>query len=205
MFAELASFVVEKVDQFGYVGIFAMMTIESSFIPFPSEVAMIPAGVLASEGKMSFLLAFLSGTLWALFGASINYFLGKKLGSPIIKGLISKFGKYMFLSLRHYEQAETFFQKHGSVTTFNGRFIPAVRQLISIPAWVFHMNIPKFLFFTGLWAGIWNMILLGIWYVAWENKELIAEYSHEAILGTFGLIIIVSIAYYFIDKYSLKN
>jgi membrane protein DedA with SNARE-associated domain len=91
------------------------------------------------------------------------------------------------------------------VTTFNGRFIPAVRQLISIPAWVFHMNFPKFLFFTGLWAGIWNMILLGIWYVAWENKELIAEYSHEAILWTFWLIIIVSIVYYCIDKYSLKN
>ena len=205
MFSELASFIVEKVDQFGYAGIFAMMTIESSFIPFPSEVAMIPAWYLSSTGEMNIILAFLAWTFWALFGASINYFLGKKLGSPIIKGLISKFGKYMFLSLRHYEQAETFFQKHGSVTTFNGRFIPAVRQLISIPAWVFHMNIPKFLFFTGLWAGIWNMILLGIWYVAWENKELIAEYSHEAILWTFGLIIVVSIAYYFIDKYSLKN
>lgn len=205
MFAELATFIVEKVDQFGYAWIFAMMTIESSFIPFPSEVAMIPAWYLSSTWEMNIILAFLAWTLWALFGASINYFLWKKLGSPIIKGLIIKFGKYMFLSLKHYEQAENFFQKHWSVTTFNGRFIPAVRQLISLPAWVFHMNIPKFLFFTGLWAGIWNMILLAIWYVAWENKELIAEYSHEAILGTFWLIIIVSIAYYFIDKYSLKN
>ena len=205
MFAELATFIVDKVDQFGYAGIFLMMTIESSFIPFPSEVAMIPAGVLASEGKMSFLLALLAGTFGALFWASINYVLGYYLWGPIIKSLITRFWKYIFVSLTHYEAAENFFQKHGSITTFTGRFIPAVRQLISLPAGVFKMNIPKFLFFTWLWAGIWNLILLSIGYIAWENKALISEYSHFALLWVLGGVAIVAVIYYVVNRHFLKD
>ncbi len=205
MFWEIASFVVEKVWDWGYTGIFIMMTVESSFIPFPSEVAMIPAWYLSSLGQMNIYLAFLAGTLWALCWSVINYFLWKKLGGPLIRTLIHKYGKYIFLSASHYDQAEVFFQKHGSITTFNGRFIPAVRQLISIPAWVFKMNFLKFIIFTGVWAWIWNTILLTIWYIAWENKELIAEYSQEAVIGTIILIIIISIIYYFTNKYFLDK
>lgn len=205
MFWELATFVVEKVGDWWYTGIYLMMTLESSFIPFPSEVAMIPAGYLASLWQMNIYFAFLAGTLWALTWATINYILWKKLWSVIIKSLIAKYGKYIFIKERHYEQAEIFFQKHGSITTFNGRFIPAVRQLISIPAWVFKMSFSKFVIFTSLWAWIWNIVLLTIWYIAWENKELITQYSHEAVIGVIILVIIVSILYYAIDKYFLHN
>ncbi|MDP5038887.1 MAG: DedA family protein, partial [Candidatus Gracilibacteria bacterium] len=183
----IVNFVLNLVKELGYLGIFLMMTLESSFIPFPSEIAMIPAGYHASLGDMNIYLAFLAGTLGALFGATINYFLGMKLGGPVIKTLIDKYGKYILLSKKHYSQAESFFQKHGGVTTFNARFIPAVRQLISIPAGVFKYNFPKFLFLTGIGAGIWNIILLTIGYIAGENKELITKYSHEAIIGTIFL------------------
>lgn len=204
MFWEIATFVVEKVGDFWYTWIFIMMTIESSFIPFPSEVAMIPAGYLSSLGKMNIYLAFLAWTLWALTGATINYFLWKKLGWPVVRTIVHKYGKYIFLNAHHYDQAEVFFQKHGSITTFNGRFIPAVRQLISIPAWVFNMNFTKFIIYTWVWAWIWNIILLTIWYIAWENKELIAEYSKEALIWTIILIILVSIIYYFTNKHFLN-
>lgn len=205
MFWEIVSFVVEKVWDFWYTWIFIMMTIESSFIPFPSEVAMIPAWYLSSIWEMNLIFAFLSWTFWAVFWASINYFLWKKLWWPIIKTLIWKYWKYVFLSLKHYEEAEKFFQKHWNITTFNGRFIPAVRQLISIPAWVFNMDYKKFLLYTFVWAWIWNAILLAIWYIAWENKELISEYSHIVVYIVLALIVLVSIAYYFIDKHFLSD
>lgn len=95
----------------GYLGIYVMMTIESSFVPFPSEVAMIPAGALAQKGEMSFLLALLAGTAGAWTGAMINYTLGYYFGGPVMTAFITKYGKYIFLSTTHYHQAEQFFQQ----------------------------------------------------------------------------------------------
>ncbi len=158
----IVDYVLAFSESLGYWGIFIMMTIESSFIPFPSEVAMLPAGYLASLGRMNLYIAFLAGTLGALFGASINYFLGKYLGGPVVKRLIHRYGKYIFLKEDHYEASEEYFQKHGAITTLVGRFIPAVRQLISLPAGIFQMHYGKFLFYTALGAGTWNAILLGI-------------------------------------------
>jgi membrane protein DedA with SNARE-associated domain len=205
MFGEIATFVVEKVWDWGYTGIFLMMTVESSFIPFPSEVAMIPAWYLSSLWQMNIFLAFLAWTLWAITWATINYFLWKKLWWPVIKAIIHKYWKYIFLNADHYDKAESFFKVHWSITTFNGRFIPAVRQLISIPAGVFNMNFTKFIIYTWIWAWIWNSILLAIWYIAWENKELIAKYSKEAIIWTLVLIILVSVIYYFTNKHFLSK
>lgn len=202
---ELINFIVSLVWELGYFGIFAMMTLESSFIPFPSEIAMIPAGYLASQWEMNFVLAFAAGTWGALFGASINYLLWYKLGTPIVKALISRFGKYIFVKPSHYSLAENYFAKHGAITTLLARFIPAVRQLISLPAGTFHMNIPKFLFYTGLGAGTWNLILMTIGYIAGENKELISQYSTQAIIATLVFIIVVWIAYYLTHKYFDKK
>jgi len=106
---EFISWILSIFSGMGYLGIYVMMTIESSFIPFPSEVAMIPAGALVQQGEMSFLLALLSGTLGALTGSLINYSLGYYLGGPIIRKLIEQYGKYIFISLDHYAQAEKFF------------------------------------------------------------------------------------------------
>lgn len=171
----------------GYIGIFIMMTIESSFIPFPSEVAMIPAGVLVERGEMVFLFALLVGTAWAWLGATINYILGRFLGWPVIKLLIHKYGKYILLNESHYLQAEAFFEKRWAITTFVGRFIPAVRQLISIPAGVFRMNFMIFSFWTILGAGVWNSILLSIGYYASDKQEIILTYFKEIV---FTLLIL---------------
>ncbi len=197
---ELVNFVVNLVWSMWYIWIYLMMTIESSFIPFPSEVAMIPAWYLASTWQMNFLVAFLAWTLGALTGAIINYMLWMKLGWPIVKTLIHRYWKYIFLKEDHYLQAEVYFQKHGSITTLLGRFIPAIRQLISIPAWIFKMNFAKFLFYTGIWAWIWNLILMTIWYIAGENKELIEEYSKEILTLIIIVVIIIWIIYYILNK-----
>lgn len=200
MLHQLIEKIIFLIGDLWYTGIFVMMTIESSFVPFPSEVAMIPAGYLASIGEMNFLLAFLAGTCWALFGASINYFGGNYLGRPIVKKLVQDYGRYCFLKLSHYEKSEKYFEKHGAITTLIGRFIPAVRQLISIPAGIFQMNYFQFLLYTGIGAGTWNAILMTIGYIAWENRELISQYTTQALIGVVVLVLILLGGYYTIQK-----
>ncbi len=197
---EIIDFIVNIAAELWYTGILIMMIIESSFFPFPSEVAMIPAWYLSSTWDMNFFLALLTWTLWALIWASINYFLWKYLWWPIIKKLIKKYWKYIFLSLDHYNNSEIYFKKHWSITTFVARFIPAIRQLISLPAWVFKMNFLKFIIYTWLWAWLWNLVLMTIWYIAWENSELISKYSKEALFFVIFLILIILIIYNFKHK-----
>ncbi len=197
---EIIDLIVWIVGDLGYLGIFIMMVLESSFFPFPSEVAMLPAWYLASIGQMNFSIALLVGTLWALFGASINYALWFFLWEKIVRTLISKYWKFFFIKEEHYNKTNVFFQKHWVITTFIGRLIPVIRQLISLPAGVFKMNIPKFLFYTWLWAWLWNLALMYVWYIAWENQELIKEYSKELLLWSIIFVVIVWFIYYLFNK-----
>lgn len=200
---EFVTIVTELANNLWYWGIFIMMVIESSFIPFPSEVAMIPAWFLASIWEMNFLLAFAAWTAWALIWATINYYIAFKLWDKVLHRVIRKYWKYVFLTENHYMQAEDYFNNHGSITVFLARFIPAVRQIISLPAWAFEMNFAKFFFYTWLGAGIWNLILMSIWYVAWENKELIKEYLNEVMIWWVIFIIVVWSIYIYVNR--LKN
>ncbi len=139
-----------------------LMTIESSFIPFPSEVVMIPAGFMAARAEFvptdpaaGLAVALVAGILGSLLGAFINYGLSLRLGRPFLY----RYGKYFFLSASALERSEELFRRHGEIATFVCRLIPAVRQLISIPAGLSRMRFGRFAFFTGLGAGIWVVIL----------------------------------------------
>lgn len=177
-----------------------MMTLESSFFPFPSEVAMLPAGYLSATWEMNFALAMFFWTLWALLWASINYFLGYKLWGPIIKSLIHKYWKYFLIKDEHYQKTEVYFLKHGVITTFLARFITVIRQLISLPAGVFKMNIWKFLFYTGLWAWLWNLILMLIWYLVWNNQELLVQYTKQLLIGWIIFVVFIALGYILKNK-----
>ncbi len=197
---EIITMIVNFASELWYTGIFIMMVIESSFIPFPSEVAMIPAWYLASIWEMDFSVALLVWTIWAIIWATINYLLWYYLWSKVIHKLIAKYWKYVLITKNHYHETEVYFEKHWAITTFLARFISVVRQLISLPAWVFKMNPAKFLFYTGLWAWLWNLILMMVWYIAWENKELIAKYSFEILIGSVLFIIIIANIYYYLHR-----
>lgn len=165
---ELAvDWVVARVQEWGYGGIFAMMFVESSFVPFPSEVALIPAGYLASKGLMDPVLATLAGLGGSLGGAILNYGLALWLGRP----LLERVARYFGVGQGQFDSAERYFARHGEITTFAGRLVPGVRQLISIPAGLARMNIPRFVLYTGLGAGLWSAILVAIGFVAGENEE----------------------------------
>lgn len=201
----------------GFLLIFFFMMIESSFIPFPSEVVMIPAGFLAYRGALSchmpvpdLLLAILIGLAGSMAGAYINYFLAEYLGRPILY----KYGKYFFLSEKNLQRAEEVFRDYGDITTFVCRLIPAIRQLISIPAGLAKMPHKKFALFTALGAGIWTAILaLTGWYLAHLAKDLsymeMVERGKEIISRHYIWVIlflaVVIAAYIILHKYIMKS
>ena len=146
----------------GYALIFLFMAIESSFIPFPSEVVMIPAGFLAARGELTIhapvadlALACATGLLGSLAGAYFNYYLSAKLGEPFLR----RYGKWFFLKPEALDRACEVFNRYGALTTFVCRLIPVIRQLISIPAGLARMPLGTFTFFTSLGAGIWTFLL----------------------------------------------
>ena len=151
----------------GYAFIFAFMAIESSFIPFPSEIVMIPAGFLAARGELTLhapipdlALACAVGLAGSLAGAYFNYFLSSKLGEPFLR----KYGKWFFVKPAALDRACEVFNRYGGVTTFVCRLVPVIRQLISIPAGLARMPLATFTLFTGLGAGIWTVILAAVGY-----------------------------------------
>ena len=143
--------ILDIAQKLGYTGIVAFMLLESSFFPFPSEIIMIPAGVLAAQGGMDPWLAITCGILGSWLGALLNYYLAVWLGKPVLNRL----GKYVLMPPHRLAKVEKFFYTHGEISTFTGRLIPGVRQYISFPAGLARMNMFRFLFFTGLGAGIW--------------------------------------------------
>lgn len=197
----IIDFLVEAIHTFGYFGIFFLMFLESSFIPFPSEVVMIPAGYLAHLGEMNFFIAILCGILGSLTGALFNYYLALILGREIL----IKYGKYVFFDETTMTKMESFFAKHGHISTLSGRLIPVVRQYISLPAGIGKMPLGLFCFYTSLGAGIWVLILTTLGYFLGQNEALLKEYLHWI---TFGLIIFVifSVALYvWIGRYRYKG
>lgn len=190
-----------------YYTITLLMTVESSFIPFPSEIVIPPAAYIASkEGShLNIFLVVLFGTLGALFGAYINYALAYYLGRPILhKFADSKLGHLFLLSSEKIQKAEEYFQTHGKTSTLIGRLIPGIRQLISLPAGLAKMHLVPFTLFTILGAGIWNSILALLGYIAHGESDKINTYSHE--IGYVVMaVVIVALAFYIYRSFRKKN
>ena len=185
-------------EHLNYWTITLLMAIESSCIPFPSEVVVPPAAYeAAATGELNVWLVVFFATVGAIIGALINYFLALWLGKPIVyKFANSRFGHMCLIDQEKVETAEKFFIKHGVIATLIGRLVPAVRQLISIPAGLAKMNLGKFVTFTALGAGLWNGVLAALgWYLedVVPKDQLIStvsEYSHEIGYVIIGCVVL---------------
>ena len=193
-----------------YLAVGGLMTLESSFIPFPSEVVIPPAVYVAldenSQSGMNWWLVVIFGTIGALLGALINYFLSMWLGRPIIYAFAeSKLGHLLQLSKEKIVRAETYFNDHGNVSTLVGRFIPVIRQLISIPAGLSKMNLGAFVFFTTLGAAAWNVVLALLGYMAHKAGDIsvVEQYSHEISFAIIGIVVLV--VAFFVIRYLVKR
>ena len=196
-------------DHLNYWTVTLFMAIESSFIPFPSEAVVPPAAWKAAvTGEMSLVLVIMFATLGALIGALINYYLAVWLGRPIVyKFANSRFGHMCLIDEAKVQNAEAYFDKHGAISTFVGRLVPAVRQLISIPAGLARMGMGRFLLYTTLGAGTWNIILALLGYYmasipGLQTEEAVMnkvkEYSSE--IGMVFLVVALFVVGYLIYK-----
>ena len=160
-----------------YWTIFLLMAIESSFIPFPSEIVVPFAAWKAAEGTLSLAGVILASTAGAMSGAIFNYYFALWLGRPVLYRLAdTRWAHFLLIDRTNLEKAENYFVKHGKSSTFIGRLVPAVRQLISLPAGLARMKVGTFLLYTFLGAGIWNVILALIGYFAYDMRDHILPY-----------------------------
>lgn len=191
MFTIFINWVLSITAGLGYIGVFILMTIESSFLPFPSELAIPPAAWLASQGKMDIFLIIILGTLGSVAGAVINYLLAMWLGRPVVYKLIdTKLAKFLRLNSHDLERAEEKFLKNAKSATLVCRLIPVIRQLISIPAGFTKMPFLPFVSLTALGSFVWVSILAALGYTLGSNQHLLSQYYTEIqwILFVLGII-----------------
>lgn len=192
-------------EHLNYWTVTLFMAIESSFIPFPSEAVVPPAAWKAAvTGEMNVYMVVVFATIGAIIGALVNYYLALWLGRPIVYRFAnSRFGHMCLIDEAKVKYAEEYFDKHGAVSTFVGRLVPAVRQLISIPAGLARMGMPRFLLFTTLGAGVWNAILAALGYYmsmipGMDSEEAVmsAVKEHSSVIGyVFFALAAVALAY----------
>lgn len=198
-------FILSLLEHLTYPIIWFLMLLESTVIPVPSELVVAPAAYHAAGGNMNIVLVIIAATIGADCGATINYLAGYYLGRPIIYRFAnSKWGKLCLLNQEKVEHSEKYFNDHGMAATISGRLIPGVRHLISIPAGLAKMNYWKFLLYTTIGAGTWNIILAAMgWYLHSfvPEEQLAAKISEYSGLITFTIVAIIAvIALYFAGK-----
>ncbi len=190
---------MELVHSFGYIGIFIMTFIESTFVPIPAEVTLIPAGFLVHKGQMNFYLVWVISVLGTVGGSLFNYYLALYVG----RKFLMVYGKYMFLDDVKLSKIDIFFQKHGSLSVFIGRLLPGVKHFISFPAGLAKMPVKTFCIYSALGGMIWCFILISLGYLIGENEELIMKYLKQI---NFVVIFLVSILIaVYIWKNNVKN
>jgi membrane protein DedA with SNARE-associated domain len=216
-FVEYIELAAQHAHVWGFFLVFALMAIESSFIPFPSEVIMIPAGFLAYRGElttgnpwMDVSVVVACGLLGSLAGAYVNYSLALWLGRPVLH----RYGKYVFLKRKTIDRAEEIFNEYGDITTFVCRLIPAIRQLISIPAGLARMPLFRFTLFTALGAGIWSAILAAIGFYfgslaeAMTYREMVYRgkaFLHDNYVWLFLALVLIVGVYAAVHHFVMKS
>jgi membrane protein DedA with SNARE-associated domain len=188
---DILVWLIDLVKSFGYLGIFIMTFLESTFLPIPAEITMIPAGYLVAKGEMSMLMVLFSSISGTVGGAYLNYFIARRLGRPFIE----KHQKYFFLNEKRIAKIDAFFEKHGEISTLSGRLLPGLRHFISFPAGFSGMKISKFCLYTAIGGGVWMTVLAYVGYFLGGNDELLEKYTPWVIAGA-TLVALLAVGIY---------
>ncbi|MHB1331440.1 MAG: DedA family protein [Sulfuriferula sp.] len=192
MLHQFIAWLLATVHDWGYAGIFILMALESTVLPVPSELVLIPAGYLAYQGHLSLPLVLISATLGCLAGASLNYAFALWVGRPFLE----RYGKYFFVRPALLHKTDVFFERHGKISTFTGRLIPGIRHLISLPAGLARMNIVAFALYTSLGAGLWSSVLTLLGYFIGGNELLLKEYLKYLSAGVIIFVVLAITIYW---------
>ena len=197
----MAEFFAPVIDWYmshiNYFTVTLLMTIESSFIPFPSEIVVPPAAWKAAEGSLNVFAVAFCGIAGSLIGALFNYFVALCFGRRLVYGFAStRLARFMLINAAAIEKAEKYYLKYGEISTFVGRLVPAIRQLISLPAGLCRMNLRKFILFTFLGSAIWNAVLAFLGYYLYSQKQLLSKYFSliaycGALIGILFLLYVI--------------
>ncbi len=178
MVEQFIQWLLQRLLDLGYPGIVALMAMESSVLPVPSELVMPPAGYWVAKGEMNVVLVLASGVVGSILGSLANYAMAHYLGRPFLR----RFGKYLLISERALERSDRYFAVHGEISTLVGRILPVVRHLISIPAGLARMSLPRFVLFTGLGALLWCSVLTGVGYFLGLHEAVLrSEEVHRSV------------------------
>lgn len=203
VFSDLLEWCLEHLN---YWVVFVLMVLENSVIPLPSEMIVTPAAYKAANGEMNIYLVVLFATLGSTIGALINYYIASVMGRPLVYKLAdTRLGHLLFVNRKKIEYAETLFLKHGKISTFFGRLLPAVRQFISIPAGLARMKLSSFILYTFLGSVIWNniLVLLGYYLAQVLPEEQLMEQlkQHSTVLGLiFIMLAIVAVVFHIVRR-----
>ncbi|GHS86082.1 membrane protein [Synergistales bacterium] len=188
---DVTGWLTETIGKMGYTGIVALMFLESSFFPFPSEVVLPPAGYLVWKGEMSFAAVLAAGIAGSILGALFNYWFALRFGRPFLL----KYGKYFFVSEESLQKADVFFARHGHISTLVGRLLPVIRQYISLPAGISRMKLDVFVIYTTIGAGVWALILTAVGYLLGEHQDLLNNYLHVITFSCVAGAVLVAVGY----------
>ncbi|MFZ4541293.1 MAG: DedA family protein [Rickettsiales bacterium] len=200
-FEAVVHWLVALVEHLGVLGIFIMTFLESTFMPIPSEMTMIPAGYLIQQGKMHLGSVLVASILGTIGGAYFNYLIARHFG----RGLFLRYGKYFLMTPAKLAKLEAFFERHGSISTFIGRLIPGIRHYISFPAGLAKMDSKKFLIYTAAGGALWMCVLIALGYHIGQNKELMMTYMPIVKGGILLFILIVGSIYIWRHKRAAKK
>jgi len=195
----LAEYITAFIWSTWYISVFVLMTMESMIFPVPSEAVMPFAGFLVADWKFNLIITILVSILWSVAWSLISYYMWYFGWHRFI----NKYGKYFLLDHEELEYTESLFKKKGQIIVFIWRMIPVVRHFISIPAWIWKMDMKKFLLFTIIWAWIWNSFLVLVWFYLEKNWDTVMKYSE--IIDVFVLIILVALIWMFIYRLIKKK
>ncbi len=194
------NFLILIIKEMGYLGIFFGMMIESTIFPLPSELILIPAGALVARGEMSFSLVFLIAIAGTILGALINFLFAMFLGRGLVNMLVKKYGRFLFITERRLDKADSFFNEHGEITVFIGRLIPIARHIISIPAGFSRMNMLRFVIYTALGAAVWSAFLIYLGYTFGNKLEWINEQLSVLYIPILIFVLVILVLYILVRK-----